>query len=176
MRISLFLLLIASALATSCSHYRGHNRIQKGNVKFPGGVYRDKTWDDTLVFKRTSFFQGAKLYHDVLITELGKDSPFRAWLGSDRSEADKCQKFYVTMVYKSLVGAVSRQKIFRQIEGLQLRPIFISDFAENIQEHYITDEMRLYGYKLKGFCQLASGDLDSINISLPGFSEVNILK
>lgn len=174
--VHFLLCLILSAMAASCSHYRGQNRTLHGEVEFPGGVYHDKEWDDTLVFKRTSFYQGAKLYHDILITELDKDSPFRNWLGSERSEADSCQKFYVTMVYKALVDAVSRQKIFRQIEGLQMRPVFINDFADNVKEHYMTDELRLYGYKVKGFCQQASGEIESLKISLPGFPEVNLLK
>ncbi len=56
------LLLAFVLLTSSCAVYRSFNKTAQGCVRFPGGVHKDESWDDVMIFKRASWYHGMTLY------------------------------------------------------------------------------------------------------------------
>lgn len=167
--------LIAAFAFAACSTYRGQNRIQEDLVRFPGGVYQDKTWSETLVFKRTQFFIGATLYYDILAAKLDERSPFMNWLGETKSDALQCESFYVFMFYRNPRRAVPQRSILDQLERQGGDIVSVMDFRRNLREHYVSDEMHFLGHKARGVCFKSPRMAEKLEISLPGFNKTNLL-
>ena len=158
-----------------CSTYRGQNRIQENTVKFPGGVYKDLSWDDSLVFKRTQFFIGATLYYDVLAAPLNSGSPFLNWVGDAKDEVAKCDRLYVLMLYRNIRRAVPQRNVISQVEAQGWSVVSLHDFERNLREHYVTDEMHFLGHKVIGLCHTGGGESNEMELFLPGFKRVDLL-
>lgn len=171
-------LLWAAALAViaSCSTYRGQNRVQEDLVRFPGGVYEEKSWSETLIFKRNQFYMGATLYYDILSAEMDPASPFMNWLGETKSEALACDKFYIFMIYRDLRRAVPETTVIEQVEAEGGRVQILEDFKRNIRGHYVSDEMHFLGHKVRGVCFKSKRMAKGLEITLPGFEKTDLLQ
>lgn len=168
-----FLMLIM----TSCASYMGHNRLDKMNVTFKGGMYENKTWDNPLVFRRTSYFQGSKLVHDVLITRLEKSSNFYRWLGDQTSQFSDCNELYITLLYKDLnaIYGTPLSIVKDQLARSGLIEYVIQDFNYAIRQHYAFEQWVLTDHKVYAYCN-RSDSLDKIYLSMPGFRKTNLLQ
>ncbi|MCO4754225.1 MAG: hypothetical protein KC478_07070 [Bacteriovoracaceae bacterium] len=161
---------------TSCAGtYRGQNRVQTNEVIVPGGVYKDKTWDDRLNFKKVSFFQGANIYYEILIGEVEKGSPFYSWMGNNENQALACDEFYVVMLYRNPTKDINHASVVEQLRGPNREIIEIPSFKRNFQEHFIASEMNFKGHVVKGLCDRSMGKLDELSIFIPGFEQRDIL-
>lgn len=171
---ALMLLFVAA-----CSTYRGQNRVQEDIVKFPGGVYEDKTWDDTLVFERNQFYIGATLYYDLLSTKIEPGSPFANWMGNDKELVSKCEDFYVFMAYRNIRRAIPQSSVEAQIEAQGGKVSLLPDFRRNVREHFVSDEMHFLGHKVVGVCFSeklpASSSKRELFLTLPGFKKTDLL-
>lgn len=168
-------LILVTVFSVSCSTYRGQNRITDGKVKFPGGVYEDKTWNETLTFKRKQFYMGATLYYDILAAKIDKDSPFMNWLGENKASALRCDEFYVLLIYRNIRRAVPEATVLNQIEKQGGEVTSLPDFKRNIRGHFVSDEMHFLGHKNRGVCFKSEAEVDSIEVSLPGFQQTDLI-
>lgn len=162
--------------ACTTSNYRGQNRVSIDTVKFPGGVWKDKEWDETLTFQRTSFYVGAKLYYDVLAVELEEGSPFRNWLGDEKDLVKECSHLYVIMLYKDVRRGISRSAFMGQVDNEKRDVVLLPSFERNIHEHFVSDELHFLGHRVRGLCHRGLGSTDDMVVFLPGFKETSILK
>jgi len=163
----------------SCSSYKGHNRVDRMNVRFTGGIYKHQKWDDTLTFKRVSFYTGAKLAHDLLITRLDKTSPFYQWMGDQKSTLSDCTEVFVTLMYKDLNNidkSVPLSYMRDQVEKKGFSEIVIQDFAYQVREHYAFKQWLLNDHKINAYCNRSGIKTKRIHLSMPGFEKVNVLK
>ena len=173
--------LILLLLLSSCSFYKGykgHNRTDKMTVRLKGGVYENKQWDDTLSLKRTSFYEGSKLSHDVIITKLDKTSPFYQWMGDQKSILNDCTEVYVALFYKDMnaIRSVPISYMRDQIIKKGFNEIVIQNFSYYMRQHYAFDQWVLTDHKIYGYCNRSGIKTEKIHLVMPGFRRVNILK
>lgn len=166
---------------SSCSFYKGykgHNRADKMNVRLKGGTYDKEQWPDTLEFKRTSFYAGARLNHDVIITKLDKTSPFYKWMGDQKSMLTDCTEVFVALFYKDINAfrAVPISFIRDQIIKTGFQEIVIQNFAYYLRQHYAFEQWVLNDHKIYGYCNRSGVKTEKIHLSMPGFKRVNLLK
>ena len=181
MIIKLLTYTLFISIISACSYYKGykgHNRADKMNVRLKGGTYEKKQWSDTLEFKRTSFYAGAKLNHDVIITRLDKTSPFYNWMGEQKSLLTDCTEVFVTLFYKDMNAfrAVPISYMRDQIIKRGYEEIVIQNFAYNLRQHYAFGQWVLNDHKIYGYCNRSGIKTEKIHFSMPGFKEVNLLK
>ncbi|MBC76387.1 MAG: hypothetical protein CME64_10270 [Halobacteriovoraceae bacterium] len=168
-------LLLALTVVSCAGTYRGQNRIQESTITIHGGVYKDLEWDEDLELKRTSFFQGANMHYDVMISELNKDSEFKNWLGSDEKLLQSCNQFFVALLYRNQLRGVGHSTVIEQLRGLGREIVEIPSFKSNFRQHYMAKEMNFIPYRVKGICVESAGSLDKLEIFIPGFKQQDIL-
>lgn len=176
--IKIFILI---SVLSSCSYYKGykgHNRADKMTVKLKGGTYIKSQWSDTLEFKRTSFYSGAKLNHDVIITKLDKTSPFYDWMGEDKRMLSECSEVFVALFYKDMNAfrAVPISYIRDQIIDIGFQEVVIQNFAYHLRQHYAFEQWVLNDHKIYGYCNRSGIKTKKIHLNMPGFKRVNLLK
>ena len=158
------------------------NRVSKTNVSMSGGEYEQKSWDETLEFKRTSWYIGASLAYDIMIARLDKQSPFRYWLENNQEKLiTECKDLYVALIYtnsmSNLLKLQSPAYIRKQITDIGFEEVTMASFQANMSAHNIFGQWHLRNHKFSGFCYKKMSSIpEQISISLPGFKTRNILK
>lgn len=174
--ITILLLLAFSSCASGPI-----NKTQQNDIHMTGGHFERKSWDDTLVFKKTSWYLGATLGYDLLLTRIDKSSPFNNWLESNSKDVQNCKEFYVGLIYsynRSLMFDLeSPVYIKNQISELGFKEISIPQFRSHLAAHTVFQQWNLKRYKIAGFCfDKMSSIPKEIPISLPGFKTINVLE
>lgn len=178
--IVLTLMAFVGACASSSS------RATHSKVTMTGGHYQLKSWDDTLIFSRVSWYIGAIMGYDVLMAKLDKTSPFANWLGNDKEKiSNECHDFYITLIYTNtnsmMLNLASPADIKKQIVDLGYEEVSILDFKTNMAAHDIYGQWHLNNHKFSGFCYKHKSNKNisvipkQIPISLPGFKTQNIV-
>jgi len=164
------------ALFISCASTRSNNKVSHTNIRFPDGVYKDKQWDDDLNFYRTSWFKGATLSYDLLLTKIDKNSPFANWLEDSKETYQKdCKQLLVGIFYSGRSEPASLAEMKAQVLKLGYKEVSVNAFKDHISSHYVYEQWHLKTHKLVGFCYEGMGTpSEFINISIPGFNEVNV--
>lgn len=170
----LFGLIITLA---GCASYHTQNEISHSDLSFKGGVMGERKWDDALIFKRTSWYQGATLSYDFLIVELEQGSKFSLWLDpSEREYHTKCEKLYIGLVYSNDTSPVAYAKLTSQLEDYGLSRVFLPGFSSQVKSHFAYNEWHFEDHQISGFCQKAGpAKAGPLAIILPGFSKVKVL-
>lgn len=173
--ISLIILLFVSSCAVGPS-----NRINQTEINISGGNYKRKSWDDTLYFKRTSWYIGAIMAYDLWIAKVDKNSPFRYWLESNKEDYASCSEFYIGLIYSDngsiLLDLESPASIRKQISELGFEIVSTPQFRMYLAAHTVFQQWQLKRHKISGFCyKKMAGAPKEIPISLPGFKTINIL-
>ncbi len=170
-------LILISIVGFGCASMVETNKVVKENIAFVGGVDKDGKWDDSLIFKRTSWYQKAKLSADILLVKLDEKSPFSRWLGTSKDELlNSCSQFYVALLYTNNFRTLSRVKLTGALKEAGLREINIPKFKANIQAHVTVNEMNFENHKVTGFCASSTvPEIKSIWTTIPGFTKVDLL-
>jgi hypothetical protein len=173
-----YIFYLTLIIVWGCSSYKGHNRVDRMDVRLIGGVYGHKKWDDSFVLKRTSFYDGARLLHDVLIAKLEKSSPFYAWLGKQKSIFVDCNEFYIALFYKdmNLFRGVPISYMRDQIIEAGFNEVSVQDFSYYLREHYAFKQWGLVDHKVFAYCNRSGVKTQKIHMTMPGFERVNLLK
>ena len=173
-----FFLISLIFILSSCSSYKGHNRIDKMDVNLIGGIYEHKKWYDKLVLKRTSFYDGARLLHDALIVKLDNTSPFYDWLGEQKSIFLDCNEFYIALFYKdlNLFRGVPISYMRDQVIKAGFNEVSIQNFAYYLRQHYAFAQWGLVDHKVFGYCNRSGVKTKKIHLTMPGFERTNLLK
>ncbi len=168
--------LILTVLSSCAS--KSHKNISKADISFNGGIYRDLEWTESLVFKRTSWFSGISMGHDILIAKLDKGSKFSNWLGKTEKEyLDKCKSLYVTVAYTKLGESNSMAFMMAEIENSGLKELSVSTFANNLKSHSDYEAWNLKFHKISAFCFDNPGSSPKkITVAIPSYKTSNILK
>jgi hypothetical protein len=172
----LILVTTMMALIVSCASTRSSNKVSHSDIRFPDGVYKDKSWDEDLVFYRTSWFKGATLSYDLLLVKLDKNSSFSNWLEKSKETYDKdCKQLLIGMFYSGRTEPASLAEIKAQVLKLGYKEVSVASFKDHVSSHYVYEQWHLTTHKLVGFCYQGIGTpSDIINISIPGFNQVNV--
>jgi len=170
--LSLLLLLLAG-----CASYKSYNQTTTGKVVLRGGIYQKEIWQDSLVFKRMSWYHGMTLYFDALIYKADLDSPFAKWFSESEKEFfTKCENLLVTAAYSADPTKISHVSFREQMKLNGYDDVVLNNFASYLKSHPSVLEWRATNYKVMGFCKRAPSRVDSsgIAINFPSFSYLEV--
>jgi|GEM_PF-470283 len=172
------LLLALMVVVTSCAAYRSFNQTTTGKVRFPGGVKGNEVWDDSMMFRRASWYHGMTLYYDALIYTADEKSPFTRWFSNaEREYFQKCDKLLVTVNYSADATKISHVMFREQMRANGYDDVVISTFAASVKTHPTFQAWNLQNYKILGYCKRQTalvGTKSQIWVSFPSFPELKI--
>lgn len=169
-----FLVLV---LIVSCAAYKSYNQTTKGRVILRGGVYQEKSWDDSLIFKRMSWYHGMTLYYDALLWKADLDSPFALWFSPTEKEFfTKCETFLVTAGYSADPAKISHVNFREQMKLNGYDDVVLNHFATFFRSHPSATDWRLGNYKVMGYCKRSPSRLNipDLAINFPGFKQLEL--
>ena len=161
-----FILFIS--LLSSCSINQTRRPIKTSEVIINGGNYKDNSWDEKLIFNRTSWYEGINLVNEILLAEMGPKSKFALWMGADRLKLASCSRFKVVLLYSSTSTRQTNASLALQIQRNGVEIVDILDFTYQLQAHQNFYDWKLGHHRIKGLCIKDSAKTD-IEIALPGF-------
>lgn len=178
-------ILISILLVTflnGCSSF-SRQLIKTGELSLNGGVFQNSKWQDSLNFKRISWFHEFTLFYDINISQLTKDSPFVNWLSLDeKKEFLKCEDFIIVVAYSLDYDKISHNMFYSEMEKNSFHKIKLPNFRRHFRSHPDSEKLYLSLYELNGFCRNGESSQeekytiseDKVFISFPGFSEQQI--
>lgn len=166
-------------LASSCAVYRTFNQTTTGKVRFPGGVKGKESWDDSMYFRRASWYHGMTLYYDALIYSADAKSPFARWFSPAEMEYfQKCDKILVTVNYAADATKVSHVMFREQMRLNGYDDVVVNSFAASVKTHPTFQAWNLHNYKILGYCKRLPtqvyGEKRDLLVNFPSFSELKI--
>ncbi len=167
------LVLLALTLI-GCGTTNTYNQTNTGRVKIRGGVYKNLSWDDSLFFKRMSWYHGMTLYFDTLIYKADPTSPFANWFSpSEKEFFNKCEKLVVTVSYSADPSKISHVDFREQMRLNGYDDVVVNEFAAALKNHPDNANWSLRNYKILGFCKRSPSKLQQgrIVINFPSFSQ-----
>ena len=160
----------------SCASSKSVNQVVQNDIAFLGGNDGVTFWKENLVFKRTSWFSEARMVHDLFITEVKKDSRFKAWMGSAKDLLISCSKFYVGLIYNNTFMSGGGSGLIESTLSGDFDVIVLPDFRDNIRAHVSYSNLHLERHLLRGFCLKPPGaNVKKIDLIVPGFKKVNLI-
>lgn len=152
-----------------------HNQIVKNNASFSSGKYKNKEWNDKLKFKRLSWYHGAALYYDTLVTRMDKKSGFKNWLTSGEDVYfNRCADFLVAVSYSKNPKFISHAMFKKQMEESGYESVTLANFAGHLRNHVAWENHNLYLYKVDGYCRKKVKRKSGIKFNFPGFEQVKL--
>lgn len=171
------LLLILILLQSCSSTFNSLNETIQGQVDFRTGTYKDLTWDDSMIFTRTSWYRGATMAYDVLLYRVDRKSPFANWLGeSEKEYLNNCHPLVVGLFYAGNDSPSTIAKIKKEITDQKYDEVNLLNFKEYIQNHPTHQLYNLWSHKLSAFCgkHIIDGN-QKLYISMPNFRKIKVL-
>ncbi len=169
-----FLLLLAVA---GCASYKTYNQTTTGRVVFRGGIYQKDSWDNSLKFKRMSWYHGMTLYYDALFWKADPASPFSQWFSpSEKEFFTKCDSLLVTAGYSADPAKISHVNFREQMKLNGYDDVVLNTFASYLKSHPSASDWRLQNYKIMGYCKRSPTRLETKNLAInfPSFQHLEI--
>jgi hypothetical protein len=169
--------ILVFILAASCASYKTYNQTTKGKVTLRSGTYKTQSWDDSLIFKRMSWYHGMTLYFDALFWKADLSSPFVNWFSpSEKSFFTKCESLLVTAAYSADPSKISHVNLREQMKLNGYDDVVINNFASYLKSHPSANDWRLQNYKIMGYCKRSPSRLGTPNlvINFPSFKQLEI--
>ncbi|MCK5882819.1 MAG: hypothetical protein KAG61_03960 [Bacteriovoracaceae bacterium] len=169
----IFLIAIALLLIASCGTLTKHF-TQRGTLEFSGGLYKSKTWSDSLEFDRVTWYREFTTMYDLAWTKIDIQSPFFSWFSAEerskiRESLGPC---YIALAYYEDSDKISTSMLMEQLREQGMKKININRFSKYLKIHPQAGAYSLQQYKVYGLC--TSSDKKSIKIDFPGFSTIKI--
>lgn len=173
MKTAILLLL----LGAGCAAYKTYNQTTSGKVVFRGGIYKKTSWDDSLVFKRMSWYHGVTLYYDALLYKADSSSPFAQWFSPAEKEFfTKCESLLVTVAYSADPAKISHVAFREQMKLNGYDDVVLNNFSSYLKSHPSSTDWKVLNYKVLGFCKRSPSRLDTANLAInfPSFKHLEI--
>ncbi len=169
------LVVMSLILLSACAAYKSYNQTTTGKVTLRGGNYKSETWDDTLTFKRMSWYHGMTLYYDALVYRADPDSPFANWFSpSEKEFFSKCESLIVAVNYSASPDRISHVNFREQMKLNGYDDVVVNTFSTYLRTHPHAQDWRVFNYKIMGYCKRAPTSLnkDGLIINFPSFKEL----
>lgn len=164
MKIVLILVLIGLG---ACASYKSYNQTTTGRVVLRGGIYQKETWDDSLEFKRMSWYHGMTLYFDALLYKADPNSPFTNWFSpSEKEFFAKCESLVVTVAYSADPAKISHVNFREQMKLNGYDDVVVNNFSSYLKTHPSAQDWRLLNYKIMGYCKRSPSRLGTSNLAI----------
>jgi hypothetical protein len=160
-----------------CASYKSYNQTTTGKVVLRGGIYQKESWDDSLTFKRMSWYHGMTLYFDAMIYRANADSPFAKWFSASEKEFfTKCEKLLVTVAYSADPSKISHVNFREQMKLNGYDDVVISTFSSYLKSHPSATDWRMLNYKVMGYCKRSPSRLgtNGLAINFPSFQHLEL--
>jgi hypothetical protein len=171
------LLLSLLFLASGCAAYKTYNQTARGKVKLRGGVYKDQSWNENLVFKRMSWYHGMTLYYDALLWRADPSSPFVKWFSPAELEYfTKCESLIVSVTYSADPSKISHVDFREQMKINGYDDVVINTFSAYLRTHPQAQDWGFFNYKFMGYCKRAPSRAGGpgLIINFPSFSQLEV--
>lgn len=171
------LFVLVFLFVSSCAAYKSYNQTTTGRVTLRGGNYKSVMWDDTLTFKRMSWYHGMTLYYDALVYKADADSPFSNWFSpSEKEFFSKCESLIVAVNYSASPDRISHVNFREQMKLNGYDDVVLNSFATYLRTHPNAQDWRVFNYKIMGYCKRAPSSLskDALTINFPSFKELDL--
>ncbi len=172
-----FFLVLIFVLLAGCASYKTYNQTTRGRVDLRGGIYQKESWDDSLKFKRMSWYHGMTLYFDALYWKADVDSPFSKWFSPAEKEFfTKCEHFLVTAGYSADPSKISHVNFREQMKLNGYDDVVLNTFASSLKSHPQATEWRFQNYKIMGYCKRSPSRLSTskLGINFPSFKQLEV--
>lgn len=164
-------LFLVFLLAFSCSTLN-KNLVKEGTYDIKGGVYKNMKWDESLTFKRVSWFKELTLTFDIFMTQIKKESPFYVWFSEDEKKlVESCLDSRIVLTYAWDPMQISREGFFAEAEKMGYERLSVPNFHSNVKMHPNFARINVYLYKTSLLCRKRLGS-ESLAITFPGFNTV----
>lgn len=164
---SLFVIFLI--LGVSCSVRDTRKNFTHGDVSFVGGSYQEINWEESMNFKRYSWFSEASLRYDILLHRIDPSSKFVQWLERDKSLLENCNHLYIALFYSARNTDFKPTYFASQFEKVGYESLKLMDFDGFLKAHPAYQDWRLFAHKSYGFCKK---DLNTnpVKIKIPGYA------
>ncbi len=174
MKTILFPILL---FAIGCANTQSYNQTTTGKVHIQGGVFKKESWNDTLTFKRMSWYHGMTLYFDTLLYKADPDSPFSKWFSPSEMEYfTKCESLLVSVSYSSDPSKISHVNFREQMKLNGYDDVVLNGFGSYLKTHPSAVDWRIMNYKILGYCKRAPTRMDTpkLGINFPSFGYLEV--
>lgn len=165
-------------LMHGCAAYKSYNQTTTGKVILRGGVFKTENWNESLVFKRMSWYHGMTLYFDALLWKADLDSPFSKWFSPQEKEFfTRCESLLVTAGYSADPLKISHVNFREQMKLNGYDDVVINNFSLALKSHPSAQDWRLQNYKITGFCKRSPSKVSKegkLAISFPSFNQLQL--
>ena len=169
------LLVFSLIVLMSCSSiHKTKKSFIKSKTIFKGGVYKDKSWSESLEFNRYSWLSDAKLEYEILLHRLDKKSPFFAWFGKEGRDIALCNDIFVGLSYTSLTSPQKRSYFYNQFEEQGYEDLAVLEFSKNIMAHTQFHDWGLQFHKTFALCAKGKKAVKKFQINAPGYKTKKI--
>jgi hypothetical protein len=178
MNIRFLNLMIIFLFLCSCSTL-SKNMTKEGIFSINGGRALDQGWDESLIFRRISWYVELNIVFDLMVGKVSKNSKFYNWFSdSDKQIINNCSELYMLITYSSdSANSSSKSELLHQLENNQIKLVRLRSFTDNFHMHPSARINFLDKYSVDGIC-LTQGQvtkLKSSKVSFPGFNQVSLL-
>lgn len=169
-KYKVFFLAILLALV-SCSSNLSNNKVSQGIVDFPGGRNGIVSWEDTLTFKRFSWYRGVTLSYDLLAYKVLPTSKFVNWFSKDEKNLLKtCKDLVITINYSARHALIKHSDFNILMKDTGFETVSVRRFAHSIKAHPAFEAWNLQQYKINGFCHKTQ-TTSNLVVNFPSFPE-----
>ena len=174
MKVVLALLVL---LVAGCASYKSYNQTTTGKVVLRGGIYQKEIWDESLQFKRMSWYHGVTLFYDALLWKADPSSPFSKWFSpSEKEFFTKCESLVVSVTYSADPTKISHVNFREQMKLNGYDDVVLNTFSSFLKSHPSSTDWRVLNYKVLGFCKRAPSRLGTPNLAInfPSFKHLEL--
>ena len=154
----------------SCSHLES-NKVFEGVLHLRGGKGAGQQWDQSLIFKRISWYNEITLLYDILYTKISKDSPFFNWFSEDEKRSlQKCSKSFIVMSYELDNERLSHSLFDSFVDNSGFEKMALVTFRDTIKIHPDFRRHAFHLYEVFALCS-SSHTQENILIDFPNFDQ-----
>lgn len=171
-----FKVLIILLIFSSCSSLT-ENIIKKDNFKIKNGRFNNLSWNDSTVFRRSSWYKELTLMFDLYLQKIDSNSPFFNWYSESEQEKIKsCEESYIGISYSIDSKKVSQALFYSEMEKNGFENFPVRGFKDHLKVHPIFDKKNMKLYKINGFCLVDKSKYSSqsLIVNFPGFSSTKV--
>lgn len=168
-------LLVSILLISACANLSKNQTLTEDFV-VRGGKFGNQTWNDSLHFKRTSWYAELTLVYDLLMAQIEEQSPFWQWLSvSEKQTLLACKKHYVVVAYAQDSQKISHSQFKAYAAEAGYSSVALPQFANYMRLHPDFNQNSFHLYTVFGLClDNSSPKRENISLQFPNFTEVLI--
>lgn len=163
-------LILTLLTLMSCSNLT-KNVVKEGTYIVKNGSFADKSWNDDLVFTRSSWYHELTLQFDFLMAPITPQSSFNFWFSkTELEDVHKCGDYRVVLAYSLDTKAIPYSLLNEQLENAGFKKFELNEFKRHLFQHPDSEMNSTRLYQVYGICR-ESKDLKPLIINFPGFNE-----